>query len=397
VQTVTIGTQNVKLDAIAPAGPAIGQRLVGQRDQADDLIGGSGDDVLMGDAYHAAYDLELGRAVYRLYQATLDRAPDTAGQAGWTEQLATGANTLAGVAAGFVGSREFQNTYGGLDNAGFVTLLYQNVLGRAPDAGGLAGWVAALEGGQTQAQVVLGFSQSGEFINATNAAAAEFTLARDPASWQDDIYRLYQATLDRAPDLAGFQGWAASLGNGTPFLTAVAGFVGSPEFQNTYGNLSDTQFVTLLYNNVLGRAPDAGGLTGWTDALAGGMTRAEVVRGFAQSGEFVAATAPAVKDWIRAQGQNDVLDGGAGTNDLWGGMMADVFQFHQSGAGTHRVQDFEAWDYLDFRGFGYGSIADATAHMTQTGADVTFADQGTTVVLLNTQLASLQADHFVFG
>jgi hypothetical protein len=74
-----------------------------------------------------------------------------------------------------------------------------------------------------------------------------------------------------------------------------------------------------------------------------------------------------------------------------------VFRFRAPDAGTHRVQDFEAWDYLDFRGFGYDDMADATARMTQTGADVTFADQGTTVVLANTQMASLQADHFIFS
>ena len=73
------------------------------------------------------------------------RQADTAGQAGWTqqsgwtEQLAMGSTTLETVAAGFVGSREFETTYGDLDNAGFVTLLYQNVLGRDPDAAGLGG------------------------------------------------------------------------------------------------------------------------------------------------------------------------------------------------------------------------------------------------------------------
>lgn len=363
----------------------------------EQLEGRGGNDSLLGDGFFAAYAMDEARAIYRLYQATLDRAPDAAGQAGWTAQLATGANTLLGVAAGFVGSQEFLRAYGGLDTASFVTLLYQNVLGRAPDAGGLAGWVAALEQGQSQAQVVLGFSQSQEFITATNAAATEFTLARDPANWQGDVFRLYQATLGREPDLAGFKGWAELLAGGTPLLTAVAGFVNSPEFQNIYGTLDNTAFVTTLYQNVLGRAPDAAGLQGWTDLLAGGMSRPEVVRGFSQSGEFINTTAPALKAWIRAQGVDDVLDGGAGTNDLWGGMMADVFRFQRADGGTHRVQDFEPWDFMDFRGFGYTAAADATARMTQQGADVVFEDQGTTVILANTQLAALQADAFLFA
>jgi hypothetical protein len=122
------------------------------------LSGRGGDDALYGDGYRSVYDLDDARAVYRLYQATLDRVPDAAGQAGWTELLATDARTLAGVAAGFVGSAEFQSVYGALSNAAFVELLYQNVLGRAADAGGLAGWTNALAGGTSRAQVVTGFS-----------------------------------------------------------------------------------------------------------------------------------------------------------------------------------------------------------------------------------------------
>ncbi len=355
------------------------------------------DSMVFGDGFFAAYDLDLGRAVFRLYQATLGREPDAAGQAGWTEGLAMGATTLLGVATGFVSSREFQNTYGALDNVGFVSQLYQNVLGRAPDAGGLAGWVGALEGGQSRAQVVLGLSESQEFINATNRVATEFTLARDPAVWQGDVFRLYQATLGREPDLAGFQGWLTALSEGTPFLTAVNGFVQSREFQNTYGALDDAGFVSLLYQNVLGRDADAAGLAGWVSELASGSSRAEVVRGFAQSAEFIRDTTPALREWIRAQGIDDVLNGGPGMNELWGGPMADVFRFQQADSGMHRVQDLEPWDYLDFRGFGFTTSEDALSRMVQLGNDVVFANQGTTVILANTQLASLDADMFIFG
>jgi hypothetical protein len=74
------------------------------------------------------------------------------------------------VANGFVGSTEFQTTYGNLSNTDFVTLLYANVLHRAPDTTGLNNWVGMLNSGQdTRAQVVVGFSESAEHI--TNTAA----------------------------------------------------------------------------------------------------------------------------------------------------------------------------------------------------------------------------------
>jgi hypothetical protein len=296
------------------------------------------------------------------------------------------------VAAGLVGSPEFQNTYGALTNSGFVELLYQNVLGRAADAGGLANWTARLNDGMTKSQVVVGFSESAEFSAGTNAAANTFALERTPATWSDDVFRVYQATLDRAPDLTGFTNWSARLATGTEFQTVVSGFVNSTEFQNTYGALSNSGFVQQLYQNVLGRAADAAGLANWTGRLNDGMTKAQVVQGFAQSSEFINGTKADLKTWIQAQGVDDTLAGGGGTNKLWGGAMADKFVFVASAAGTHSVMDFEAWDYLSFEGFGYTADAQALAHMTQAGANVVFADQGTTVTLVNTQLAQIGDD-----
>lgn len=365
--------------------------LIGGRGR-DALVGGAGYDRLYGDGPQAWHWMEQAQAVYRLYQATLDRAPDAAGQLGWTMQLADGTASLQQVAAGFVGSPEFLKVYGALANSDFVELLYQNVLGRPADAAGLAGWTSQLQAGVTRGQVVLGFSESREFRISSNAASTEFTLAADPAGWADDVYRLYAATLNREPDLDGFMGWTAFIANGTTFQTTVNGFVSSREFLNTYGTLSDTAFVELLYQNVLGRPADPGGLAGWTAQLADGVSRAEVVRGFSQSGEFVNATAAGLKAWVRAQGVDDRLAGGTGDNALWGGILADEFRFNAHEPGTHRVMDLESWDYLNFQGFGYDDPGAARAHMVQQGTDVVFADQNVTVILANTQLGSIVDD-----
>ena len=269
--------------------------LLAGSDAGETFKGRGGGGAIFGDGFEAAYAPDEAATVYRLYQATLGRAPDLGGHAGWTERLFAGESTLQQVTNGFVASQEFQNTYGTLDNAGFVNLLYQNVLGRDADAGGLAGWTEQLDGGMSGAQVVTCFAQSGELVVATNAAANSFVLEQSQASRSDDVYRLYQATLDRAPDLNGFQGWTANLAGGTSLLSAINGFVSSQEFQNTYGTLDEAGFVNQLYQNVLGREADAGGLAGWVTALEGGTSRAEVVRGFAQSSEFATATAEDLK------------------------------------------------------------------------------------------------------
>lgn len=131
----------------------------------------------------------------------------------------------------------------------------------------------------------------------------------------EEIALLYQAALGRTPDATGVVSWtnqaafalptsvrqeygvyalsnASGQFNGT--LSIAAGFTNSAEFQAKYGNLTDAQFVTQLYANVLDRAPDAAGLASWEQALTPvsqggkGETRDYVLVGFAESAEAIA-------------------------------------------------------------------------------------------------------------
>ena len=86
---------------------------------------------------------------------------------------------------------------------------------------------------------------------------------------QNQIAQNYIAILGRNPDSAGFSFWVNQLAdaNNTPTAqTAIVnGFGNSSEFRSTYAALGTTAAVTLLYNNVLLRAPDSGGLTFWSN------------------------------------------------------------------------------------------------------------------------------------
>jgi hypothetical protein len=104
---------------------------------------------------------EYAAQVTRLYHTTLNRLPDAGGLVKWTTALHSGESLLE-IANGFTGSAEFQERYGKLDNAGFTTLLYNNVLGRQPDSAGLAAWTASIDSGKPHAEVVVGFSESAE-------------------------------------------------------------------------------------------------------------------------------------------------------------------------------------------------------------------------------------------
>ena len=75
-------------------------------------------------------------------------------------------NTIANF---FAQSFEFQNTYGNTSNSAYVTLVYNNVLDRSPDAGGLSYWVAQLDDGLPRGQMMVGFSESNEGIRLRRA------------------------------------------------------------------------------------------------------------------------------------------------------------------------------------------------------------------------------------
>ncbi len=364
---------------------------------ADSLIGGAGHDTLFGGNVRQAWDNVAGQ-VYRLYHATLDRDPDLAGFLNWHAQLYTGGRSVTDAAQGFVASREFTSVYGALDTVGFVTLLYLNVLHRSPDSAGLAHWTGLLDSGaRSRAAVVTGFSDSNEYRQTSANGAMTFSGEGLRMAFSDDVFRLYQATLGRNPDVAGFLGWTDRLAEGASYRSVVTGFVGSREFQTVYGTTSDAEFVTLLYRNVLNRAPDPGGFASWTGHLAAGTRdRAQVVEAFAQSAEFIRTSATPLLDWMRSRGVDDRLEGGAGDDILFGGLNVDRFVFRADAPGHDRVIGFEPWDQVQFSGFGYDDAASARAHMTQAGADVLFIQGNVSVTFEHTTLATFTDSVFQF-
>ncbi|HEU4851388.1 MAG TPA: DUF4214 domain-containing protein [Telluria sp.] len=107
---------------------------------------------------------ELVGQAYRLYEAAFDRTPDLFGLGFWIAAMENGVSQLA-VANEFVNSQEFRQMYSGLTNAELVDKLYKNILDRQGDLSGISHWTGVLDShAATVAEVLAGFSQSGEFI-----------------------------------------------------------------------------------------------------------------------------------------------------------------------------------------------------------------------------------------
>lgn len=85
------------------------------------------------------------------------------------------------------------------------------------------------------------------------------------------LTELYIAYFDRAADALGLSFWATAFQtNGFSFEAIADLFFTQPETVALYSGVSDGDFVTAVYNNVLGRNPDQAGFDFWTGQLAAG-------------------------------------------------------------------------------------------------------------------------------
>jgi len=109
------------------------------------------------------------------------------------------------------------------------------------------------------------------------------------AAMQNQIAQNYIAILGRNPDPLGFAFWVQTYAdaNGTPAaLTSITnGFGNSAEFKATYAGDTTQVAVGKLYQNVLLRAADAGGLAYWTNYANGLISSGQTIsNAYAQTG-----------------------------------------------------------------------------------------------------------------
>jgi hypothetical protein len=183
---------------------------------------------------------------------------------------------------------------------------YQDLLGRLP---------TAAEFGPQYYGVIAGSRTKGDVVESLRRGTENITNV-------DPTVRLYRAFLGRAPDAGGLKFWIGRRRAGTWSLTRMAdSFAASNEFKTKYGSLTNRQFVTRIYTDVLGRAADPSGVNYWTGKLdRREKTRGQVMVGFSESNEYKrkqaentdvsvayifmmgrAPTAAEITDWVTRQ------------------------------------------------------------------------------------------------
>ncbi|AVR97924.1 DUF4214 domain-containing protein [Pseudoduganella armeniaca] len=286
------------------------------------LRGGAGNNYVVGD--DARQNIYLGAGDDVLLGGGGD---DVVGSAGGDDRLDGGAGNDV--------------TIGGIGNDSLAGGSGDDVLqGGRSDRGA---WTFALDGrGMLSARHETATFAPGQYENVTLAeldqAGAELGFLHASAKALTDIALLYQAAFGRAPDLAGLNFYLQ--GAGDP-VSIARGFTTSTEWRETgVERLDNAAFVRQMYEQVLGRKPDAEGFAFWTAQLDGVngrfATRGEVLAGFALSDEaralhkdglVIGATGVTQEGgWIAGSG-NDRLTGGAGNDVLIGGDGTDTAVF----------------------------------------------------------------------
>jgi RHS repeat-associated protein len=241
-------------------------------------------------------DQRLKRFVYALYFGALQRDPTSQELTDKTNELITaGASSQAQL---LVKAKEIaralfvQTTYEtnpSRTDTQYVTDLYYAYLQRGPDAGGLGWWVPQAAGSvQNRINVLNAFEASGEFQTLVDTLYG--TATSDGQRTDNYVTNFYQGALGRPPDANELSTNSATLNSavGQSQVISAAETMGRNLFaaQVNDAGLSNTQYVTNLYEGFLQRGPDAGGLGFWSGQASLGQGRQNVLNAFAASSAF---------------------------------------------------------------------------------------------------------------
>jgi Domain of unknown function (DUF4214)/Metallo-peptidase family M12B Reprolysin-like len=196
--------------------------------------------------------------IVRLYLDLLHRNPGESEVASWQANLNAGV-TPSQIVHAFMNSNEYLS--------GIVQDDYAQYLGRNADPGGVAGWVAAMQAGMSQEHLAATLMESQEF---SQNHGGDFN------GW---ISGVFERVLNRPVDAGGLAGFAAARANGASLDQIALGVVNSAE--------ADSVFVNSEFLYFLQRPADAGALNAFVPLMQQGTTRADIIAILASSPEYV--------------------------------------------------------------------------------------------------------------
>lgn len=215
------------------------------------------DVILIGD--RPAQKFDYSRYVDQAYRDFLGRAATAAEKSSWSDKLNSGTSRYSFVLS-LAGSTEW--------TAFVIDQMYLNTLGRPADDAGRSFWISKLQSGMSVAQVASLFYGSAEYV------------AKEGNSHERWITDLYEELLYRGPDSGGLSYWMSQV-QATSTGSVALRFYQSEESRRTR--------VAELYERLLGRGPDSAGHAYWASVLLGGDD-ISLAASLASSDEYVASS-----------------------------------------------------------------------------------------------------------
>lgn len=158
-------------------------------------------------------------------------------------------------------------TEGRAEAAPVVLAWYRALLGREPNRMELFAWTDRID---------IGLATTDDLI-------ADLTMAkprRDPAG---AVVRSFRVSLGRLPTINEIRAWEDAYEADTTLDDLNQTLISSQAFADANGDLSDAEFVQVIYENAIGRGPTERRMADWLEAFEDGATRSSLPTYFADS------------------------------------------------------------------------------------------------------------------
>lgn len=240
----------------------------------------------------------LDKFLDNVYTIMLERESDEEGKLYWKNEIIEGKLGILD----FLNQILDQEEFGQIDisNEEFIYKNYELLMNREPDAEGFEYWVNRLEGDSTQAQkleLINQMAHSDEFINEVNSLGILFKKYKEPEVDKPQlmdpidlfIQDAYTYLFNREYDIDGFNYWRDQLtSQNKGAIDLINNFISQDEFKAR--NLSDSEFISAVYEVLFDRSVDSDGLTYWNNIYSKDKSsnrQANIVLEIADSSEFL--------------------------------------------------------------------------------------------------------------
>ena len=227
---------------------------------------------------HKEHLEKVSEFVKRFYTKLLERDAEEGGYNYWAEKLADKDLSAKDIVKQFFNSEEFKAK--NLSDEDFVKKAYEVIMGREADQSGVEFWTQKLQEGMSRDELIDNFLDANEFQELSQNYDIQVS-----DKVKDFVERFYTKALKRAGDPSGVEYWSKALKDSQKSAKEVAKeFFNSEEFKSR--NLTDEEFIDVVYQTLMGRSADEAGKSYWLEQLQSGVSRDEMIDQFLKSQEF---------------------------------------------------------------------------------------------------------------